>query len=621
MGICDSKEKNQNPDISTEPPDKIKEKPNIIPISRNEIKELFSYESALCKIRVEEEKLIGTGFFCEINDNNIPFKKALFTNNHVLNESYIKSNKIIELEYLKEKKKIEITKNRKKFTSKVYDYTCIEIFDTDKIKKFFEIDKSIFENENSIKNKEIFVLQYPNGGELSYYNGVIADVENGLIEHTANTLKGSSGSPLIERYNNKFILGIHFDYKKKLAIPFDLIIKDLKNKLSHHIQILKLIYDNGDNSLFIPNSTKIFGKTFVENNKDNIQLVIDNKKLPLVEKYELKEGKNTIQMIILNKLTNLEYMFFRCKSLVNIDLSNIDALKNWNVSNGINFRNMFAFCKHISNIDALKNWNVSNGKHFAGMLGRCESLSNIDALKNWNVSNGINFVAMFGFCKNISNIDALKNWNVSKGKHFSMMFFECESLSSLKILEKWNVSNGNDFNGMFGKCSSLTNLTGLEKWNIQNGYQFELMFYKCSSLLYINPLKNWNVSKGRNFSAMFYRCSSLLNLKGLENWDVSNGIDFSQMFRRCSYLTNLNPLKNWNVSKGRKFTSIFIGCTSLKDLKILENWKSSKEGDDESFKSVLSICSSPSKLEDPKQLSSEKSDESFSNSIDDEEFL
>ena len=95
------------------------------PISQNENNTLLTYESALCKIKfkIEEEKeeeeeelyeekkeeikeetyLIGIGFFCEINDDNIPIKKALFTNNHVLNESNIKNNKIIELEYLKEK--------------------------------------------------------------------------------------------------------------------------------------------------------------------------------------------------------------------------------------------------------------------------------------------------------------------------------------------------------------------------------------------------------------------------------------------------------------------------------------------------------------------------------------
>ena len=80
------------------------------PISKNEIDELYTYESAICKIRVEtlkngEKKVnFGTGFFCEIHDKNIPFNKALFTNNHVLNENKIKINKQVEFEYCEKKK-------------------------------------------------------------------------------------------------------------------------------------------------------------------------------------------------------------------------------------------------------------------------------------------------------------------------------------------------------------------------------------------------------------------------------------------------------------------------------------------------------------------------------------
>ena len=62
------------------------------PMTKNEIDELYSYESAICKIKyktLKNGKIIdafGTGFFCEINDDKIPFKKALFTNNHILNK-------------------------------------------------------------------------------------------------------------------------------------------------------------------------------------------------------------------------------------------------------------------------------------------------------------------------------------------------------------------------------------------------------------------------------------------------------------------------------------------------------------------------------------------------------
>jgi hypothetical protein len=90
-----------------------------------------------------------------MNDNDIPFEKAFFTNNHILNDTDITINKVIEFDYLNHIKKIQITENRRKFTSKKYDYTCIEIFDEDNIKKFFKIDTDFSNDE-----EEVFILQY-----------------------------------------------------------------------------------------------------------------------------------------------------------------------------------------------------------------------------------------------------------------------------------------------------------------------------------------------------------------------------------------------------------------------------------------------------------------------------
>ena len=89
------------------------------PVNFEEINELNKYESSMCKIIyqcIEKGEIVnksGTGFFCEINDDNIPFKKALFTNNHVLNENIIENNNEIEFEYLNEIKKIKRQKKEK----------------------------------------------------------------------------------------------------------------------------------------------------------------------------------------------------------------------------------------------------------------------------------------------------------------------------------------------------------------------------------------------------------------------------------------------------------------------------------------------------------------------------
>ena len=48
------------------------------PALQDEVLELYSYESAVCKIKINEKS--GTGFFCEINDKNIPFNISFFKN-------------------------------------------------------------------------------------------------------------------------------------------------------------------------------------------------------------------------------------------------------------------------------------------------------------------------------------------------------------------------------------------------------------------------------------------------------------------------------------------------------------------------------------------------------------
>ena len=178
------------------------------PVSKIEIQKLYTYESAICKIKSDDKTVSNTGFFCEINDDDIPFKKALFTSSHTLDDKKIKINEEIEIEYLNEIKKIIITKNRRKFTNKKLDYTCIEILDTDNIKNFFDIEEYFQKDDN------IYVLQYLSSGELSDSAGKITNVDNDLIKYSTSSLVVSSGSPLIKRCNKIVIIGIHLGEEK-----------------------------------------------------------------------------------------------------------------------------------------------------------------------------------------------------------------------------------------------------------------------------------------------------------------------------------------------------------------------------------------------------------------------
>ena len=152
---------------------------------------------------------------------------------------------------------------------------------------------------------------------------------------------------------------------------------------------------------------RIFGYTFVENNKNNIELIINGIKIDLISVYKLKKGENNVKIIIKNKITNLKNMFYNCKTL-----SNIKELEYLDTKDINDFSGMFYECYSLLDINALQNWDVSNGKDFSYMLYKCSSISDIKALYNWNVSNGKNFRNMFYELKLLSNIKPLQKWNV-----------------------------------------------------------------------------------------------------------------------------------------------------------------------------------------------------------------
>ena len=97
--------------------------------------------------------------------------------------------------------------------------------------------------DNSIeiyKGKEIFILQCLKGNELSFSDGVMLGIKDNKIIHNCSTCKGSSGSPIISRYSNNCVIGLHYgsDNKINLANNFISIFNDIK-KLKIFVNTLK----------------------------------------------------------------------------------------------------------------------------------------------------------------------------------------------------------------------------------------------------------------------------------------------------------------------------------------------------------------------------------------------
>ena len=560
------------------------------PISKNEILNLLKMDHSMCRIlfeRIENNREIidhGSGFFCKI-EGNFPIKYALFSNNHILNESNLEIGKIIKLKYFESnalvEKSINLTNNRKTFTNKDLGYTCIEIFESDGIKNFFKVEPHIILNQSKdgkiFEENDIFVLQFPDENEISFSDGNIIQIKNNEIIHQASIEGNFSGAPIIKRdKNNKdnYIIGLHKANIKignqilyNLATTFDSILDNIKEQINEinciyipdkNKEEIYLIHDyNCDISEFVhEDNKKIYleakniNKSIFEN---NIELYINDSKIKFNFKYKFNDSKEIKVKFKFSKvLTNLSFMFYGCSSLKSINFSSF-------YSNKVNnMKGMFQNCFSLNSINLLS-FNSSNVTDMSYMCNECSSLEYID-LSKFNTSNVQNMKAMFQKCSFLKSLD-LSSFDTSNVNDMSCMLNNCSCLKNID-LSKFDTIKVNNMKGMFQECSSLRSIN-LISFNTSNVNDMSYMFNNCSSIIKID-LSKFNTSQVNNMKAMFQECSSLKSLD-LSSFNTSNVNDMSFMFNYCSSLEYIN-LSKFITNNVNNMNSMFQGCTSLKSL-------------------------------------------------------
>ena len=572
------------------------------PLNKNEINELLKKEDAMCKIVSQRiindkiESIKGTGFFLSLDNEDIPFKRCLIASNYILNEECLDKNKEITLEYKNIIKRIGIKDGRKVYINKDLNYTCIEIYDKDDIKDFFTIDYNIIgKSIEAFKDKDIIILQYSKGNELSISTGKIIGIKNDKMMHNCSINNSSSGSPIISRNLNNSIIGLHYGSDNILNINSSTsiisIIENIKSYNKNYIIAeIDIKEEDINKEMQIINSFEEYKRNHEKEDgendykyenekeiKENCEITINDKLIPFSYKYKFKEkGKYIIQYSFKKNLSNMSYMFIYCESLTNINLSN---LKTQNVTNmswmfgicgsltNINFSNlntqnvtdmsyMFYSCSSLSKID-LSNFNTQNVKDMTGMFQYCDSLINID-LANLNTQNVKDMHCMFKSCDSLKNID-LSNLNTQNVESMSYLFQDCKSLININ-LSNLNTQNVKYMDFMFQCCKSLTTIN-LSNLNTQNVSIIENMFFGCESLTKVD-LSNFDTHKVYNMSGMFMNCKSLQYVD-LSNFNTQNVQYMNSMFQNCKSLTNVN-LSNFNIQNVKHMEGIFAWCKSLK---------------------------------------------------------
>ena len=187
---------------------------------------------SICKIFLEDR--IGTGFLIKIYKNGRPLF-CLMTNQHIIPKEMVELNKVVDISYDCEEKWIQIKLDKmERFIEcdEFLDVSIIEIIPSDKIKEKFFLFPNMNHNIN-YANKEIYIIQYPEGEKLSYSTGKIKYVIGNELAYDASTKKGSSGSPIF-LLNTKEVIGIHkqgcSDKIENYGILIHSVIESLQNR-------------------------------------------------------------------------------------------------------------------------------------------------------------------------------------------------------------------------------------------------------------------------------------------------------------------------------------------------------------------------------------------------------
>ena len=203
---------------------------------------------------------------------------------------------------------------------------------------FLEIDEDINKDINIIekeyRKKSVYILHYPSGDISKVSYGLLKGINDKDIYHYCNTLKGSSGSPILSLKNNK-VIGIHRGSPKNNSYKFNIgfFIKEVLNKLYKDFYL-----QNENNNLM--NMSNEMNKNYP---------IYMNNQLNLMNNYN-QLNNNFIQMnnFIPNNMNNqMNNNFNQMNNFIpnnmNNQINNLNQMKNLNFMNMNNKMNMMNF--------------------------------------------------------------------------------------------------------------------------------------------------------------------------------------------------------------------------------------------------------------------------------------
>lgn len=280
-----------------------------------------------------------------------------------------------------------------------------------------------------------------------------------------------------------------------------------------------------------------------------------------------------------------------CHSLFrgNLALSDISGLETWDSSQVSIFAGSFIDTPELTNVNALRNWDTSNVTDMDHLFainqstynsGYRSNLSDISGLANWDTSNVDSFQSIFSRCDSLTNLDALTHWDTSEAEDLSYAFYQNTSLTDISGVFDWDLSSAETISTIFGNNASLTSISGLELWDVSGVKDFSNAFWGTYLLTDFSAISGWNVSSAEDMSGMFGMGPGesktghpVIDLTPFTGWNVANVTDMAMLFQNVN-IESFYPLRNWNVGRVEDFSNAFNQTlhSTTTTLTGLENW-------------------------------------------------
>ena len=295
--------------------------------------------------------------------------------------------------------------------------------------------KNIIENMNIIYNINNNILKQYENKNRNYKLLLNLNYMNKYIENEINIIE--------DKY--KYGYNINQLLNQEEEIIQDKILNiDIQNNNNIYnnnniIIINKQNQDITDEIIYKPNKNskvKIFGKIFVNNNKQNCKIIYKNKEYEIkayindIDKDYNNKDEIKIKLKGINKVNNMSYMFSGCNAL-----SKLPDISKWDTSNVIDMNHMFEYCNALSSLPDISKWDTSKVTDMSYIFSNCYALSKLPDISKWDTSKATNMSYIFYNCNTLSSLPDISKWDTLNVTDMSWMFYNCKK--SLNIPSKF----------------------------------------------------------------------------------------------------------------------------------------------------------------------------------------